>query len=358
MKNITGNQIQLTIFGESHSELMGITINGFPCGIKIEEEFINQHLQLRQPSYPFNTSRNEKDQFEIVSGVFNNYSTGMPITIIIPNKNQNSKEYNSETIRPSHCDYSTKIKYQNYNDYRGGGAFSGRLSALLVAAGSIFINVLQQKNINIITHIYQYNDLIDEIDMNNLPNYDKTDNLVVFDPIMKEQIINNLLQLQDDSHGATLQTIITNLPVGIGEPYFDSFESHLSSLIFSIGGVKGISFGLGFDFAHQLGSTSNDEFYYDENQNIKTFTNNNGGINGGITNGMPVYFKTAIKPTPSISKIQKTINLTTKQNTNIKIEGRHDRFLPNRIIPVINALSAFAICDLGIEAFGKEWLKS
>ena len=358
MKNVIGNNITLTIFGESHGSKIGVTLDGLCAGVKIDYDFIKTCLNKRRPNGINETLRVENDSFEIISGVFNGYSTGGSITILIENNNVKSVDYegNKDLARPSHADYVAYQKHHGFNDYRGGGAFSGRLTAPIVAIGSILIKCLEKFNIKIGCHIKQIGDAFDkdfsdfekEIDLLDTLNFPVIDDV-------SEKMSNNIKKAKDnnDSIGGIIQTAIINLPVGIGEPMFSSLESELSSAMFSIGGIKGIEFGLGFNFKDKLGSQVNDEFINIDGK-IMTKTNNNGGINGGISNGMPVVFNVVVKPTPSIGIKQDTINLLTKENQSITITGRHDPAIIRRMCIVIKAMCALKIADLLVYKYGTD----
>ena len=358
MKNVIGNNITLTIFGESHGSKIGAVLDGLCAGIKIDEDFINECLRKRRPKSSNETKRVEKDSYEIVSGVFNGYSTGGSITILNDNSNVLSKDYEAikDLARPSHVDYVANKKYHGFNDYRGGGSFSGRITAPIVALGSILIKALEKFDIKIGCHIKQvgnikdadFNDFDSEIDLVN-----SLDFPVILDVSkqMNEEIAN--VASLSDSIGGIIQTAIINLPIGLGEPMFNSLESELSSAMFSIGGIKGVEFGLGFGFANKKGSEVNDEFAY-KNNKVITKTNNNGGINGGISNGMPVVFNVAVKPTPSIGLTQNTINISTNENTTITISGRHDPAIIRRMCIVIKAMTALKIADLLVYKYGTD----
>ncbi len=361
MRNILGTNLTITLFGESHGPFIGATLDGLCAGLKVEDDVIKEALAKRRPQSHIETSRVETDNYEIISGVFNGYTTGAPLTILIPNKNTKSLDYSQiKTMpRPSHADYVAYQKYHGFNDYRGGGHFSGRLTAPLVALGAIIKKALENKNIYIGTHIYECGQVTDRsftgnaleiinLNQKNFPVLDDIEEDVY--KVIEEKALNG------DSIGGLVETQIVGLPVGLGEPWFSSVEGLLSLAIFGIGGIKGIEFGLGFDFKNASGSSANDEFYY-ENNVVKTKTNNNGGINGGITNGMPVVFKCVVKPTPSISKSQQTINLEEETNTEIIINGRHDPAIIRRICSVIDSVTALVVADMLAIKYGSDFLR-
>ena len=361
MRNILGDNLTLTLFGESHGPLIGAVLDGMQAGIKVDEDFIKLMLSKRRPQKDIETNRVEMDEFEIVSGVFNGFTTGSPLTILIKNKNVISKDYSElkNIMRPSHADYTANIKYQGFNDFRGGGHFSGRITAAIVAVGSILINALREKGIYIGTHIKKCGNVIDKdfsLDANEVKELVNKDFPVLNN--IEEEIKNviKVVKENNDSIGGILQTAIIGLPVGLGSEWFSSVEGKLANACFSIGGVKGIEFGLGFEFSNKLGSTANDQLYF-ENNLVKTSTNNNGGINGGLTNGMPVVFNLAVKPTPSIKLEQHTINIETMENTTLELTGRHDPAIIRRMAVVIDAITAFVVCDLLKEKYGEHFLK-
>lgn len=365
MKNTFGNNLTITLFGESHGPEIGIVIDGLTPGLSVDTDYISSLLARRRPSSLMDTPRQEKDNFHFASGVFNNKTTGSPLAIIIPNENTQSKDYNYGPARPSHADYSANCKYHGFEDYRGGGHFSGRITAALVAAGGIFLPALESKGIKIGTHILQckgvhddsFNTLQTDILTSQINSLQKA-NFPVLNTNAGTQIEQEILKAREnsDSVGGITQTAISGLMAGVGEPWFDSIESLLSHAMFSLGGVKGIEFGKGFDFANENASTCNDAFYMDENKSVHTKTNNNAGINGGISNGMPIVFQCAVKPTPSIAQPQQTIDFNKMENTELTIKGRHDPAIIRRICPVIDSLTSFVICDFLTTRFGTDFL--
>ena len=364
MKNTLGQSVSFTLFGESHGEEIGIIIDGLAPGIKIDTDYIRLQLDRRRPSGKISTSRSEADNFRIVSGVFNNMTTGTPICILIPNTNKKSGDYSKLAAhpRPGHADYTAMCKYHGFQDYRGGGHFSGRLTAPLVAAGAIARMALAEKGIYIGTHIKALAGKTDrEFDVKNLKNDIDTLSKSNF-PVLDE---NSGVEMraeaekaasEGDSVGGILETNVIGMPAGVGEPWFDTVESVLSHALFSIPAVKGVEFGDGFALASMKGSTANDSFTTN-GESITTKTNHNGGINGGITNGMPLVFRLVIKPTPSIFKEQDTVDLTAMENTKLQIEGRHDPTIVHRAAPVVDAVTAMVLCDILAGRFGTDYLK-
>lgn len=359
MKNTFGNNVSITVFGESHGNSVGVVIDGLPSGVKVSEELISHQLDLRRPYGKISTPRQETDKFTIQSGVFNNKTTGTPICITIPNENTKSQDYNYGIARPGHADFTGFMKYNGNEDYRGGGHFSGRITAGIVAGGAIAIEVLKNKGILIGTHIKKCAD-VEDVDFGDYISdiYALNNKLfAVLDDEKGKEMVENIenVSKEKDSVGGVLETVVTGLPAGVGEPWFDSVESVISHALFSIPAIKGVEFGVGFKSADMLGSQMNDVFFY-EDGTVQTITNNNGGINGGITNGMPVIFRCAVKPTPTISKEQNTVNFITKENIKTEIHGRHDPCIVHRARVVVDSITAIALCDLLSQKFGTDWL--
>lgn len=359
-----GKQIIVNLFGESHGKAIGIVINNLPAGITLDEEQIKAALTLRRPKGNISTSRQEQDPYEIISGYFNNKTTGSPLTIIIPNSDTRSKDYTPEILRPSHADYTAYVKYNNHHDYRGSGHFSGRITTPIVILGSICMQILKQKGITIGSHITSIKDLkTPKISLDTINNtLLKTLYLSDFPTLnsnIKEQYKEIILNArkEQNSVGGTIETIINGLDAGYGDPFFESIESVLSHLIFSVPAVKGIEFGLGFDITNLFGSEANDSFEV-KNNKVVTKTNNSGGIQGGISNSMPITFTTAIKPTASIGKPQETININTLESTILELKGRHDPCIVHRVVHVINAITAYGILEIIARKDGLSWITS
>ena len=350
-----GEKIKLTIFGESHGPGIGCVIDGLPPGFAIDIDAVKKEMQRRAPGKsPLATARNEKDAFIIESGFFEGRTTGTPLCVLIPNSDQHSGDYSKlkNVMRPGHADYSGKVKYNGFNDYRGGGHFSGRLTAPLVFMGAIAKQILAEHGISIGAHIAAVAG-VNDTPFNLLGESADTFSELAQKsfPVLDDTAGNEMQQLilaakqSCDSVGGVIECMAINLPAGIGAPFFDSLESRLAHALFSVPAVKGIEFGKGFALVQMTGSEANDQMYYD-NGVVKTYTNNNGGITGGITNGMPVLFKVAVKPTPSIAKVQKTVDLSTESNTELVITGRHDPCIVQRAVPVIEGVAAWVILDM------------
>ena len=359
MKNTFGNTLSATLFGESHGSTIGIVLDGLAPGIEIEDDFIRTRLYQRKPKADTGTTRRETDEYKILSGAYNGKTTGTPLCLVIENKSQHSSDYDAlrYTPRPGHADFSAEEKYHGFQDTRGGGHFSGRLTTAIVAGGALIEAALRKHGIYIYTHIQRMGSILDEaLEAENRHVLDTAEFPTVSraaETAMKEHIM--AAGKAGDSVGGILESEIIGLPAGLGEPWFDSFEGLLSHALFSIGGVKGVEFGAGFAIADMYGSEANDAFYYSGSK-VLTKTNNNGGIGGGITNGMPVRFRCAVKPTPSIYKEQKTVDLSKGTDTTLAISGRHDPAIVHRAAPVVNAMAAITVADLLTVRFGTDFL--
>ncbi len=356
MSSSIGKILKITVFGESHSDAIGVVIDGLPSGIELDLEEIALDMKRRAPGQnKMSTPRKEADLPEIKSGFFEGKTTGTPLCAVIENTNTRSKDYKPDLLRPSHADFTAKERYDGFSDYRGGGHFSGRLTAPIVFAGSIAKQYLKSKGIEVFAHIKSIYDVIDaSFDSVNFDSEEakklKTKELPVLCDESGEKMKEAVLSAREDldSVGGVIECAAIGLKPGIGNPLFDSVESRLSQMFFSIPAVKGIEFGAGFEISKMRASEANDAFCM-ENGEIKTKTNNNGGINGGITNGMPIVFRIAIKPTPSIAKEQETVNYKEKKNCKIAIEGRHDPCIVQRAVVVAECACALCLADLYME---------
>ena len=361
MKNTIGTSVALTIFGESHGAAVGAVLDGLAPGIAVDEEFIRSQLTLRRPFGDISTPRVEPDNFVIESGVFEGKTTGTPICIVIPNVNTKSKDYSEirSKARPGHADFAAFEKYHGFEDYRGGGHFSGRITAGIVAAGAIAISALNTKGIYVGTHISRLAGVKDR-SFADFKEDIKSVNNKVFAVLDKNAETAMLAAAKaagsdGDSVGGVLETAVVGLPAGVGEPWFDSVESKLSRALFGIPAIKGVEFGGGFDLCDMRGSEANDPIRI-ENGEIKTLSNNNGGINGGITNGMPVVFRCGVKPTPTIHKEQQTVDFINRENVQFTAGGRHDPCIVHRARVVIDSITAIVLCDILSERLGTDWL--
>ena len=364
MRNTFGEAISFTIFGESHGPAIGGVLDGFAAGIPINKEFIAAEMDKRRAVGQLSTPRTEPDRVEFLSGVYNGYTTGTSLCFTIRNTNTRSEDYKrtQNLLRPGHADYTGLAKYNGFNDPRGGGHFSGRLTAPVVAAGAICRQILASQGVTVGTHLAQ----CAGIDDAPLPFEEKAletalhslnqKNFAVLNEAAGEKMQEAILaaKFELDSVGGILETAVTGLPAGLGEPFFGSVESVLAQLFFSIPAVKGIEFGLGFAFAPMRASNANDEFTT-ETGKITTRTNHNGGINGGITNGMPLVFRSVIKPTASISQPQNTVDMDTMQDAVLELQGRHDPCILHRARAVADAMTCIALVDLFTQQFGTHW---
>ena len=358
MSNTFGKNIKITIFGQSHSPAIGVTIDGLPSGFTINFDELKEFMQRRMPGQgSHTTSRKEADEPEFISGLVDETTCGTPLTAIIRNTDTRSSDYSNikNTPRPSHADYTAYAKYGEAHDVRGGGAFSGRLTAPLCIAGGICLQLLRQKGISIAAHITQIGSVCtNNFDPVNVGEREfallKHAKFPVMDIKAEEQMLAAIEDVKQagDSLGGIIECAAIGLPTGIGDPMFEGMENRLASILFGIPAIKGIEFGNGFASAAIKGSENNDNFILID-KTIKTKSNNHGGILGGITSGMPLIFRVAIKPTPSISIEQDSVNLKTMQEEKVKIEGRHDPCIVPRAVPCIEAAAAIAIYDAFID---------
>lgn len=355
MSSVIGDKIKLSIFGESHGEAIGCVIDGLPAGIKIDMNAVYKDMQRRAPGKDKTaTPRLEKDIPHILSGMLDNVTTGAPLAMVIENTNTKSGDYsNLMTVpRPSHSDYPAYVKYGGNNDIRGGGHFSGRLTAPLVFAGSVAKQILSQMGVTIGAHIKQVGSVCDAVSDLNKTDKSLLDTLSssTFSLIdeTKEQAMRDEIEkarLSLDSVGGIIECFAVGLPVGLGGNMFDTVEGKLASILFGVPAVKGVEFGIGFGFADKRASEVNDQ-YEIKNGRVATLSNNNGGVLGGMTDGAPLSVSVAIKPTPSIAKKQKSVNLLTMENAELEIHGRHDPCIVVRAVPVIECAVALGLLDL------------
>lgn len=355
MSSVIGDKIKLSIFGESHGEAIGCVIDGLPAGIKIDMNAVYKDMQRRAPGKDKTaTPRLEKDIPHILSGMLDNVTTGAPLAMVIENTNTKSGDYsNLMTVpRPGHSDYPAYVKYGGNNDIRGGGHFSGRLTAPLVFAGSVAKQILSQMGVTIGAHIKQIGSVCDAVSDLNKTDKSLLDTLSsstfslideTREQAMRDEIEKARLSL--DSVGGIIECFAVGLPVGIGGNMFDTVEGKLASILFGVPAVKGVEFGIGFGFADKRASEVNDQ-YEIKNGRVATLSNNNGGVLGGMTDGAPLSVSVAIKPTPSIAKKQKSVNLLTMENAELEIHGRHDPCIVVRAVPVIECAVALGLLDL------------
>lgn len=362
MKNTYGKAVSVTLFGESHGAAIGAVIDGLPAGIPVDEDRIARELSLRRPAGAVSTARSEKDEFIIESGVFRGYTCGTPVCILIPNKDTKSEDYGevSRKARPGHADYTAHVKYAGFEDFRGGGHFSGRITAALVAAGAIVRGALENKGIFIGTHINELAGVCDEgfSDIENDIKALSQMNFPVLSGEAAEKMQEEILKAREDgdSVGGILECAVCGLPAGLGDPFFDTVEGIIAKAMFAVPAVKGVEFGGGFDLSKMRGSAANDPIR-NENGKIITDGNNCGGVLGGITTGMPLIFRCAVKPTPTIFKEQNTIELHSGENAVISAKGRHDPCIVHRAAAVVNNLTALVLSDVLTLRYGEEWLR-
>lgn len=356
MSSNFGKSIHISIFGQSHSEAIGVVIDGLPAGEYIDLEQAQAFMKRRAPGqHKYATPRKEADLVEVVSGLMDGKTCGAPLCAMIQNTNARSKDYTHliKTPRPGHADYTATIKYHGFQDYRGGGHFSGRLTAPLCFAGAVCMQILARRNIHIGAHILSIKQIQDQafdavhVTAEQLHTVTAKEFPVINDAVaVQMQDVIEDARLSQDSVGGIVEAAAVGLPVGLGEPMFDGLESELAAILFAIPAVKGVSFGEGFGAASLFGSENNDPFYYDETGAVKTTTNHHGGSLGGISSGMPLTVKVAFKPTPSISREQQTIGLESKQNETVRVMGRHDPCIVPRAVPCVEAAMAIALLDL------------
>lgn len=350
-----GETIKMTVFGESHASEIGVVIEGLPKGTEIDFDYIDSYLLRRAPGRnAYSTPRKEADRPIFESGLENGKTDGKPLRVVIKNTNTRPSDYERlKTVpRPSHADFTAYIKENGKNSVSGGGAFSGRMTAPIVIAGAICSQILLSKGIEIGAHIYKIKDIPDaSFDSVNVKAEQlravKSRAFPVLDEKAGERMIERILEAkaQGDSVGGIVECAVVGLPAGVGSPMFDGLENLISRAVFAIPAVKGVEFGSGFEGSGLFGSENNDAFTV-ENGEIKTVTNSHGGILGGISSGMPIVFRAAFKPTPSIAKPQQSVNLETKETEILEIKGRHDPCIVPRAVPVVEAVTAFAITDI------------
>ena len=355
MSSCFGENIRVSVAGESHGEALGVIIDGLPAGFQIDMEALSAFMKRRAPGQNrFSTPRKEGDKPEFLSGLRENVTTGAPLLAVIRNTNTRSADYNAlrDVPRPGHADFTAEMRYGGFQDARGGGHFSGRLTAPLCIAGGIARQMLLEKGISVFALIKSVHGVEGE-----MPAYRKEEEdalrkiaekpFPVWDDAAGEKMQAEIekARMAEDSVGGVIEIAVLGMPKGIGSPMFDRMECKIASFAFGVPAVRGVEFGNGFDAAKLLGSENNDSFYFDEDGDIKTKTNRHGGLLGGITTGMPLIYRVAIKPTPSIFKEQDSVSLTEKKNTKLSIKGRHDPCIVQRAVPVMEAVTALAVLD-------------
>ena len=369
MKNTFGNALALTIFGESHGPAIGAVLDGMAAGVPVDEQAVAACMDRRRARGDgLSTARVEADEICILSGVAAGHTTGTPIALTIANQNTRSADYAAAAarLRPGHADYTAWARYRGFQDARGGGHFSGRITAGLVAGGGIVLGALARAGVRIGTHIARCAGVADApfacdpaalaAQLDGLEGRGPAFALLDGAAEAPMQAAIRAAGAAGDSVGGVLETAVLGLPAGVGEPFFDSVESALAHAAFAIPAVKGIEFGAGFAFAELRGSEANDPLRIDGAGRIYTETNRNAGVNGGLTNGMPVVFRTAVKPTPSIYKKQRTVDMAARQNASLTIQGRHDPCIVPRAAVVQTCAAALAVGDLLTARYGERWM--
>ena len=355
MGNSIGKVFTVTSFGESHGKCVGVLIDGCPAGLPLSIEDIQAEVDKRRPdAIAGGTGRKEGDQAEVFSGLLNGYTTGAPLCMLIWNRDANSQAYEDMQYmpRPGHADYAAHVKYGGFNDFRGGGRFSGRITAGFVMAGAVARKLLAGIGVEIIAHTMQIGkvraSLLSTLDILHRV-WDNPIRCADHDAAVKMMKEIEKVKAEGDSLGGIVEALALQVPAGLGEPVFDTLEGDLAKAFFAIPAVKGVEFGAGFSAASMKGSTNNDK-YTTEGGKIITATNNAGGINGGISNGMPITARIAFKPTPSISRAQKTVELRKMAEVELAIKGRHDTCIVPRAVPVVEAMMAITLCDFARRA--------
>ncbi|MDD4860132.1 MAG: chorismate synthase [Dehalococcoidales bacterium] len=355
MTNSLGKIFTVTVFGESHGRCVGAVVDGCPAGLSLAEADIQPELdQRRAVDSAASTPRLEEDRVEILSGVFNGITTGAPLTMVVWNKNVSSADYDKNRFlpRPGHADYTAFVKYGGFNDYRGGGMFSGRLTAAFVMAGAVAKKLLGQLGIEVLAHTVEIGGIsAKSLDYNEIKKNAGQNPLKCSDIDAAANMMRLIEQVkkEGDSVGGMIEGVALNVPAGLGEPLFDTLDGELAKALLAIPAVKGVEFGNGFAAARRRGSENNDPFTVKAGR-IVTTTNNAGGILGGISNGMPVVVRVAVKPTPSIAREQNTVDLQNMQDAPITVQGRHDTCIVPRAVPVVEAMMAVTICDFARRA--------
>ena len=356
MASTWGSSIKLSVFGGSHTDAIGVVLDNLSPNEKIDLDAVRVQMARRAPGKDkTTTTRAEEDEPQILSGLLNGVTTGAPLAVIIQNTNVRSKDYSlfKSHPRPGHADYTASVRYSGANDIRGGGHFSGRLTACLVCAGAVCRQILERRGVVIGAHALQIGAEKDESfdpvhisaeELNALNTRFFSVTKPEAEAAMRAEI--EKARLDADSIGGVIECAAVGVPVGVGSPMFGGVENVLASILYGIPAVKGVEFGSGFGAAVLRGSENNDAFYFGEDGCVYTETNNAGGILGGISTGMPIVFRVAVKPTPSIGKVQKTVDLEEKENDILEITGRHDPCIVPRAIPVVEAAAAIALLDL------------
>ena len=354
MGNSLGKNFVVTSFGESHGKCIGIVIDGCPAGLAISEKDIQVELDKRKPGREIaSTTRAEEDKVDVLSGIFKGHTTGAPLCLVVWNEDIDSGNYEKtrNVLRPGHADFTAFMKYGGYNDYRGGGRFSGRITAGFVMAGAVARKLLDLAGIEVLSHTVEIGGIkANPAGLTAIRKINKNP-LKCADPQAAEKMLKSIEQAREsgDSLGGIIEGIALNVPVGLGEPVFGTLEGDLAQALFAIPAVKGVEFGAGFAAAKMKGSENNDPFISKRGK-IVTGSNYSGGILGGISNGMPIVVRVAVKPAPSISRKQQTVNIATMESAELEIKGRHDVCIVPRAVPVVSAMIAIILCDYALQA--------
>ena len=354
--NSIGKEFVVTSFGESHGKIVGVTIDGCPAGLPLAEADVQAEVDRRIPKQPKIVSeRIEKDKVQILSGVFNGFTTGAPITMTVENKDVDSSDYEAmkDLPRPGHADYTARTKYGGFNDYRGGGRFSGRITIAFIMAGAVAKKLLNQVGVD----VFAYTKAIGNVKLTKSLSYEEVRSRRYESSVrcpdlacakkMEEAIV--AARKEGDSIGGVIEIIAANVPVGVGEPLFDALDADIAKTLFTIPAVKGVEFGAGFKSAKLKGSENNDAFQM-VGGSVGTLTNNHGGVLGGISSGMPIVVRIALKPTPSIAKEQQTVALSTMENATLRVVGRHDPCVVPKAVPAAESAVAITLADHMIRA--------
>ncbi len=349
--NSIGKEFIVTTFGESHGKVVGVVVDGCPAGLPLSEADFQEELDLRIPAEPkIVSARVEKDKAQILSGVFNRLTTGAPIALMVENKETQSSDYEAikDLPRPGHSDYPARVRYGGFNDYRGGGRFSGRVTVALIMAGTIAKKLLSRYNVDVLAYTLAIGNVksqrqfsFSEIRKNRYAAATRCPDLACAEK-MEETIVE--AKKEGDSLGGIVECVVLNMPVGVGEPLFDALDADLAKAVFAVPAVKGVEFGVGFGAARLRGSENNDA-YLVKNGKVVTATENAGGILGGLSSGMPILIRAAIKPTPSIAKEQTTVDMYKMENASLNVKGRHDPCVVPKAVPAIEAAVAITLAD-------------
>ncbi len=360
MNNTFGEHVRLTLFGESHGKYIGAVLDGIPAGMTVSEDNIAKALSARRPAGDISTARREGDDFTIASGVTGGKSNGAPLCILIPNSDVKSEDYAPRYARPGHADFTSHERNRGFEDLRGGGHFSGRLTAAIVAAGAVVADILESKGIFIGSHVLSAGGVCDRA----FDNIDeevmrlKNDAFPVLDGGVRDKMMRAILEAKEacDSVGGVVECAVTGVPAGVGEPWFGTVEGKISNALFSVPAVKGVEFGAGFALGAMRGSEANDAYEIKDGK-VVTKTNNCGGVLGGLTTGSPIVFRAAIKPTPTVAIEQDTVDLERLENVKHSFTGRHDPCIVHRAASVINAVTALTVADLLAARYAEEWAR-